>query len=97
MNKTEHLLTCLAEEGAEIGQDVSKILRFGLDDLYVKKGGDTNRERLITELNDLLGVCDLLVDVGVLPAEWANPAKQDAKYEKVIKYMNYSKERGTLE
>lgn len=31
MNKAEHLLTCLAEECAEIQQAVSKALRFGVE------------------------------------------------------------------
>lgn len=32
MNLQEHLLSCLAEECAEVGQCVSKALRFGLQD-----------------------------------------------------------------
>lgn len=35
MNTTKHLLTCLAEESSEIIKDVSKSLRFGLDDRNV--------------------------------------------------------------
>ena len=32
MNREEHLLTILSEECAEVIKDVSKALRFGLDD-----------------------------------------------------------------
>ena len=57
MNVTEHLLTCLGEEGSEIAQDVDKSNRFGLDDVNVlKPDGPNNRERLVNELNDLLTI-----------------------------------------
>jgi hypothetical protein len=34
MNRTEHLLVCLAEECGEVIQSVGKALRFGLDHGY---------------------------------------------------------------
>lgn len=98
MNKIEHLLTCLAEEGSEVTKDATKSLRFGLDDRNVlNPTGPTNRERLIDELNDLLGVAWLLVDEGVLPPNWINAEKQIAKKEKVSIFMQYAKEHGALE
>jgi hypothetical protein len=33
MNPTEHLLSCLAEECAEVAQRASKSLRFGLSEV----------------------------------------------------------------
>lgn len=51
MNTTEHLLTCLGEEGCEISKDVSKSLRFGLDDRnLLDPDGPPNRERLLADL-----------------------------------------------
>lgn len=97
MNKTEHLLTCLAEEGVEIALELSKqsckSLRFGLHDVNVlEPKGPTNQERLIDELNDLHGVIELLIEVGALPADWHDRKKVDAKKEKVCKFMDYAKE-----
>lgn len=98
MNTVEHILTCLAEEGSEVTKDVTKSLRFGLDDRNIlNPTGPTNRERLIDELNDLLGVTWLLVDEGVLPPNWMNAEKQIAKKEKVLKFMQYAKEHGALQ
>jgi hypothetical protein len=91
VNCIEHLLVCLGEEGAEITQDVSKSLRFGLDDRNIlNPTGPTNRERLIEELNDLLGVASMLVDKGVLPSDWQDEEKQVAKKSKVTKFMRYA-------
>lgn len=89
MNKTEHLLTILTEESAEIGQEACKAIRFGLDD--VKPGQpDDNKRRLEREISQLLGVARLL---GLEVRE------EDIveKIGKVTKYMAYSRERGTLE
>ena len=33
MTENEHILTTLGEEGVEISKEVSKALRFGLDDI----------------------------------------------------------------
>ena len=57
MNRTEHLLACLAEECAEVAQAVGKALRFGLDDGYPgtdRKNADDIAKEL--NLNDLSGV-----------------------------------------
>lgn len=60
MNRAEHLLCALAEEGAEAAVRVSKIRRFGFMD--VEPGFEANNEtRLWGELNDLFGVAEMLV------------------------------------
>lgn len=107
MNTIEHLLTCLGEEGAEIAKDCSKSNRFGLDDIYatihpdgsrtIKNEMGTNRERIVDELNDLLGVAELLVEYDVLPANWQSEEKQRAKRVKVRKYMAYAHSVGRLQ
>jgi len=43
---TEHLLVCLAEECAEVGQAVGKALRFGLKD-SPPEGGLPNDEYIV--------------------------------------------------
>lgn len=66
MNKQEHLLTILGEEGCEIGQICSKINRFGIDEVNIlQPNGPSNKYRLIEELNDLLGVAQILVEEGI--------------------------------
>ncbi len=96
MNTIEHLLTCLAEEGGEIVQDVTKALRFGLLD-RPGAGAPTNTDCLVNELNDLLGVAQLLVDHGVLPCDWQSEAKIAAKMSKVERWMGYAKSVETLQ
>lgn len=95
MNKIEHLITCLGEEGCEISQDCSKANRFGLGEVY-KKIGISNTQRIINELNDLLAVVDLLVDEGIFPPNWESDEQKDRKKIKVKEYMEYAKKQGTL-
>ena len=98
MNATEHLLACLAEEGGEITQDATKCLRFGIHDRNVlNPTGPTNVERLVEELNDLMGVVCLLREAGVLPPDWHDHAKVAAKCRKVKKFMAYARTVGALQ
>jgi len=104
MNASEHLLTVLAEECGEVAKECHKALRFGLDDQVTRdpKGprgteGPTNREKIIEELNDIMGVVEMLVAHGVLPEFWRDISKQRRKGEKVAQYMEYAKRVGALE
>lgn len=95
MNKTEHLLTCLAEECAEVQQSVTKALRFGLDDGY--PGTDrTNRGDLANELTDLFAVLEMLEDDGILERRGSMRKEIDQKKAKVCEFMRYAEQRGTL-
>ena len=93
MNKTEHLLTCLIEECAEVQKAAAKALRFGLDD--TSPGGTTNRQDIADECVDLLAVLEMLEDEGIIPPVETSQATQPKK-DKVSKYMDYAKGRGTL-
>lgn len=95
MNKTEMLTTQLSEECNEIGQMCSKINRFGWDQVYSKLT-ETNGERLVEELNDMMGVISVLVDEGLIPEDWLDQSKVKRKKEKVLHYLDFSKELGTL-
>jgi NTP pyrophosphatase (non-canonical NTP hydrolase) len=104
MNKTEHLLTCLNEESVEIAHIVDKALRFGLYEQWPDNPNalrslaekPSNQERLIDELNDLLGVVEMLVDEKHLPSNWMSVERMTAKKQKVLKYMAYARETGAL-
>lgn len=94
MNYAEHLFTCVAEEGGEITQAASKILRFAVDGHY--PDGTSNIEALVKEVNDLMGVLELIQHHGIeLPGLYARAAIE-AKKQKVLGYLQVSKERGTL-
>lgn len=94
MNRTEHLLSCLAEECTEVGQRVSKALRFGLAE--VQPGQPlSNAERIAGELVDLLAVVGMLENEGIIEV----PRDQVAinrKKDKVRKFMAYAEQCGAL-
>ena len=63
--KQKEALDILQEECAEVIQAVSKISRFGLDNLKPGKP-KTNREHLEEELGDLIAMIDILTRNGVV-------------------------------
>lgn len=97
MNRREHLLTILGEEGVEVAQRASKCLRFG--DLEIQPGQDkSNAERLMGEFMDLLALVEMAQEEGILPVLEMSERRQlkAAKKGKVEKYLEYSKSQGTL-
>ncbi len=97
MNKIEYLLTCAAEEGGEISQAAAKCARFGLYDKHPKNENAPNVELFIKEVNDLLGVVELLQECEIPELlELGNRKDIDAKKEKVKKWMGYSRMHGCL-
>ena len=86
MNRQEHLLTILAEECAEVTQEVAKILRFGYT--------EGKKITLQKEVNDLLAALTMLRNEGFALSE-DTPMLQ-AKMAKVERYLLESKELGTL-
>ncbi len=94
MNRLEHLLTIVAEEGAEVAQRADKALRFGLYE--VQPGQDqTNLERLLGEYHDLMASIGMVLDDQRLPFH-INPELLNEKRRKVEKFLAYSRELGTL-
>ena len=92
MNRIEHLLTILSEECAEVIQNVSKALRFGLEDKYEST---TNAENITKELADLFGVIDMLKNEGIIKMPMLYDILE--KQKKVEKYLKYSKSVNTLD
>jgi len=95
MNKTEHLLTCLIEECSEIQKAAAKALRFGLDD-HAPDDSTTNSESISREAIDLIAIIEMLEERNIIPSLRTSELIQ-LKKDKVIRYMKYAQERGTLD
>lgn len=93
MNRTEHLLTILAEECVEVAQRASKALRFGLDEAQPGQPY-TNAERIMIEFDDLLAAQSMLQDEGLLPT--SDPHRIAGKVAQVEQMLLRSQECGTL-
>jgi NTP pyrophosphatase (non-canonical NTP hydrolase) len=103
MNRTEHALTTTAEECAEIAKEISKAMRFGLDDKLTldPKGppgteGPTNREKIVAELNDLMGMVKVLIALDAIPENWQDIDAQMRKGAKFCAFLEYSERKGTV-
>ena len=73
LNKTEHLLTCLMEECAEIQKAAAKALRFGLDD-HAPNSDSNNSEDISTEIIDLLAIIEMLKEENIIPDSYQHNA-----------------------
>ena len=85
-NKEKEVMDILQEECAEVIQAVSKISRFGIDNLKPGKP-KTNREHLEEELGDMLAMIDIMLEKSVISLEHLEIAKR-AKIEKLKKWSN---------
>lgn len=95
MTSDEYLLVCLMEEAAEVTKLASKALRFGLWDRPPDGSRKTtNGEEIAHELADLIGVVEMLTAHGCIPGVAKDRVTQ--KRVKVARFMQYSRERGTL-
>lgn len=92
MNRQEHLLIILAEECGEVIHEVTKSLRFGLDDYW--KDNPTNKIKLSQELGDLFGVYRMLINEKII--DEPSYSSTIDKEQKVEKWLLYSKQKGTL-
>jgi NTP pyrophosphatase (non-canonical NTP hydrolase) len=82
--QTKETMDILQEECAEVIQAVSKINRFGIDNLKPGKP-KTNREHLEEELGDMLAMIDILISNGIVSSDNLEVAKK-AKIEKLKKW-----------
>jgi len=88
MTETEHILTILAEECAEVAQRASKAIRFGLHEIQPGQSDD-NLRRLEREFSELYEVASML-------RLKIREEDRIAKREKLKMYMDYAREIGTL-
>lgn len=94
MNREQYLLLKLGEEASEITQIVSKTSQFGMEEKHPDLLWN-NKERVHQELNDLLGIVEMLneeCDLDYTPDEVAIQYKK----KKVNKYYEYSKKLGKV-
>lgn len=80
----EEILRITQEECGEVVQIISKACRFGLDDCF---SGESNRERLTSEMGDLLCMVDLAIRYNIVDQDAILSAKT-AKEEKLKKWSN---------
>ena len=84
---TREIILIMSEECAEVAKEVSKIMRFGPD--QIKPGKDrTNIQVLEEELGDLLAMIELLVDKNVGVTNEGLELAKKAKFEKLKKWSN---------
>lgn len=95
MNEIEYLLQCLSEECSEVSQRISKALRFSLEEAQPGQA-QTNIERIYDELVDLQGVAVMLFERGIIADSRKENEGINNKIEKVLRFMEYSRERGCL-
>lgn len=95
MNLEEYLFNRLGEEGSEIAQACTKILSFGPSH-RVPSNRMVATDYLVTEINDVLGVADLLKECGIELFGIGKPQARKAKIQKVITYMQVSIDAGRL-
>lgn len=84
---TREIILILSEECAEVAKEVSKIMRFGPD--QIKPGKDkTNIQVLEEELGDLLAMIELLTDKNIGVTKEGLDLAKKAKFEKLKKWSN---------
>lgn len=77
-------LEIMAEECAEVIQIKSKIVRFGIDDIYPIRG-HSNRIALEQELGHLFAMVDILIEHGVITQIGIDEGKKH-KIDKLAKW-----------
>lgn len=77
-DRQREIMIIAQEEAAEMIQEISKVFRFGIDQPH--RDGMTHREKLTTEVGDLLCMIDLMIDhrlIDTVPVQLARQAKID--------------------
>jgi len=96
ISEKEMLLVQLVEECAEVIQEVCKAQRFGVDE-KMEGINLTNLARITKELNDLQVLTDLVAEAyDINRFNYLDIKALSLKKQKVIKYMNYSKDCGMV-
>jgi NTP pyrophosphatase (non-canonical NTP hydrolase) len=93
--RDKEILDITQEECAEVIVAISKINRFGLDN--VKPGKPlTNRQHLAEEIGDLQAMIDLCIITGLVDAEEVNQATEN-KINKLKQWSNIFKDEHEIQ
>ena len=84
-DRQREVLVIAQEEAAEVIQEISKIFRFGIDEPH--RDGGTHREKLESEVGDLLCMIHLMIDHGLIDQHGLESAHA-AKINKLREYSN---------
>lgn len=91
MTIRQALLLKIMEECDELSQRASKAIHFGLEE--IQEGQLlTNEERLRDEFIDLIAATNM-----VISKVYIDPKELKVRYDKIHKYMDYSKSLGLVE
>jgi NTP pyrophosphatase (non-canonical NTP hydrolase) len=85
-SKQEEILNITQEECGELIQVISKVRRFGIDEIHLKDR-IPNRQRLAEEIGDVACMIQLLVEFGIVDVEAVESAMQK-KVEKLKVWSN---------
>lgn len=80
----DEILRITQEECAEVIQAISKVFRFGMDEVY---NDQSNRQRLTSELGDLQCMIDLIKETKLVSTHELNEAVR-SKRERLEKWSN---------
>jgi NTP pyrophosphatase (non-canonical NTP hydrolase) len=95
VNKTEHLLSCLIEECAEVQKAAAKALRFGLNS--INPGTNfSNEQEVIKEFAEVVAVMELLEDEGIFKS-MGSIQTIESKKARVLHFMQYAIKEGILD
>lgn len=86
--RQREILVITQEEAAEVIQEISKIFRFGIDELH--RDGMPHRSKLEEEVGDLLCMIDLMIERGIVSQERVELARKE-KVNKLTKYSEIYK------
>ena len=95
MNETQLLLIHLLEELSEAQKEITKALRFGLDDINPETH-EKNAEAIVRELSDIQILLDELYSKNILDKEEQTERQKQRKQKKNEKWIEYSRLKGIL-
>lgn len=98
MTREENLMVIAMEECAEIQQEISKALRFGVDNHHPNEPDITNGERILKEFHQLRAVMDMLIINRIIQP--ISESKQNEIYKDKVSavegWQEYSQEIGRV-